>query len=128
MTDEHKAALAAGRNESRVVKNYLDELEHSRPKRGRKRTSASIQRRLDEVNTAVQSADPLTRLHLYQERIDLRDELAAMDAKVDISALEADFVSAAASYSSRRGISYAAWREVGVGPAVLKKAGLTRAM
>ena len=51
-----------------------------------------------------------------------------MGAKVDISALEDDFVRVAHSYSSRRGISYAAWREIGVDAAVLKKAGLTRAM
>ena len=43
-----------------------------------------------------------------------------------LSALEADFVSAARSYSERKGISYAAWRAVGVPPAVLKKAGISR--
>jgi len=36
-------------------------------------------------------------------------------------------VEVAKSYSSRKGISYAAWREVGVEPAVLKKAGISRA-
>jgi hypothetical protein len=67
-------------------------------------------------------------LNLVQERMDLHEELETMGAKVDISALEDDFVRVAYSYSSRRGISYAAWREIGVDAAVLKKAGLTRAM
>jgi len=128
MTDEHKAALAAGRNESRMVKNYLDGLESNRPKRGRKRTPDSIKRRLAEIDASLADADPLARLNLVQERMDLHEELETMGAKVDISALEDDFVRVAYSYSSRRGISYAAWREIGVDAAVLKKAGLTRAM
>ena len=128
MTDEHKAALAAGRNESRIVKNYLDGLESNRPKRGRKRTPDSIKRRLAEIDASLADADPLARLNLVQERMDLHEELETMGAKVDISALEDDFVRVAYSYSSRRGISYAAWREIGVDAAVLKKAGLTRAM
>jgi hypothetical protein len=35
-------------------------------------------------------------------------------------------VGAAKAYSERRGISYAAWRELGVEAAVLKKAGIGR--
>ena len=128
MTDEHKAALAAGRNESRAVRNYLDALESNRPKRGRRRTPESIQRRLVEIDEALVDADPLSRLNLIQERMDLHDELEAMDAKVDLTALEDDFVVVAHGYSSRRGISYAAWREAGVEASVLKRAGLTRSM
>jgi hypothetical protein len=128
MTDEHKAALAAGRNESRIVKNYLDALDSNRPRRGRKRTAESIKKRLAEVEMEISNSDPLGRLNLYQERMNLQEELEAMGAKVDVSALEDDFVSVALSYSSRRGISYAAWREAGVGAAVLKRAGVSRSM
>jgi hypothetical protein len=128
MTEEHKAALAAGRNESRIVKSYLDALDSNRPKRGRKRTAESIKRRLAEVEADISNADPLSRLNLYQERMNLQDELEAMSAKVDVSALEDDFVEVALSYSTRRGISYAAWREAGVGAAVLKRAGVSRSM
>jgi hypothetical protein len=60
--------------------------------------------------------------------MDLEQELEAMGTKVDMGALEDDFVKVARSYSDRRGISYAAWREIGVDASVLKKAGLTRAM
>jgi hypothetical protein len=128
MTAEHKAALAVGRNEGRIVKNYLDALESNRPKRGRRRTPDSIRKRLGEIDKSLVDADRLNRLNLYQERLNLQDELAAMGAKVDLTALEDDFVSVASSYSSRRGISYAAWREAGVGASVLKKAGITRSM
>ena len=128
MSAAHKAALAAGRTESRIVKNYLEALDSNRPQRGRKRTSASIQKRLGEIDAQLPDADPLTRLHLYQERMNLHAELEAMEAKVDLTALEDDFVSVAHDYSSRRGISYAAWRETGVSASVLKKAGVTRSM
>src|SRR5207344_1778896 len=88
LTDEHKAALAAGRTESRVVKNYLDGLESNRPKRGRKRTPDSIKKRLAEIEVALPDADPLSRLNLVQERMDLQEELEAMGTKVDMTALE----------------------------------------
>ena len=110
------------------MKNYLDGLESSRPKRGRKRTPESINKRLAEIEAGLSDADPVSRLNMVQERMDLEAELEAMGTKVDMTALEGEFVRVAKSYSNRRGISYAAWREIGVEPAVLKKAGLTRAM
>ena len=63
---------------------------------------------------------------LIQERLDLNSELAAAGEKVDLSGLEQEFVDAAAAYSARKGISYAAWRELGVEPGVLKRAGIPR--
>ena len=43
-----------------------------------------------------------------------------MGTTVDIGALEAEFVKVAKSYGERTGVSYAAWRAVGVTPAVLR--------
>ena len=126
MSDEHKAALAEGRNQGRAVRRYLEALDRHRPKRGRKRTRDSIQRRLVRIEEELAAADPLKRLQLIQERLDLTTELEGFDAQVDLSGLEEDFVKAAAEYSTRKGISYAAWRELGVEPAVLKRAGITR--
>lgn len=126
MSVEHKAALAEGRNQSRSVRVYLDALESHRPKRGRKRTTDSIKKRLQAIDQELKSADPLKRVQLVQEQLDLTSELEAIGAKVDLTALEADFISAAKSYSERKGISYAAWRAVGVSPGVLKKAGISR--
>ena len=126
MSAEHKAALAQGRNEGRSVRLYLEALEAHKPKRGRKRTPESITKRLDAIASALPDADPVSRLHLVQERLDLGAELAHLGAKIDLTELEADFVAAAKAYSERRGISYAAWRELGVEAAVLKKAGIGR--
>jgi hypothetical protein len=126
MSDEHKAALAEGRNQGRAVRRYLEALEAHKPKRGRKRTVESIQKRLDKIDEELAKADPLKRLQLIQERLDLKSELEATGTKVDLSGLEQEFVDAAAAYSARKKISYAAWRELGVEPGVLKRAGISR--
>lgn len=126
MTDEHKAALAEGRAEGRAVKAYLEALDTNRPKRGRKRTPDSIKKRLDAIESELADASPISRLQLIQERMDLGKELATLDTKVDMSAVEAAFVKTGATYAGRKGISYAAWRELGVPADVLKRAGITR--
>jgi uncharacterized protein YicC (UPF0701 family) len=126
MSAEHKAALAAGRAEGRAVKDYLQALENSRPKRGRRRTPDSIQKRLDTIEESIPTANPMTRLSLIQERNDLTLELDNMADETDISELEKAFTNVAKAYSERKGIGYAAWREIGVPAAVLKDAGITR--
>ncbi|MDA3041101.1 MAG: hypothetical protein O3C27_16545 [Actinomycetota bacterium] len=126
MTNEHKAALAEGRRLGRTVRAYLEALETNKPKRGRKRTSDSVSKRLDRLSEEIETADPLRRLQLIQERLDLQDELERMGTSADISSLEAEFIQAARPYAERKNISYAAFRELGVDAAVLKKAGISR--
>lgn len=127
MSDEQKAALAEGREQGRTVRRYLEALEQHRPRRGRKRTKESIERRLAAVEERLETAGALDRLHLAQERMDLQAELAGMDGDgVDMNELEEAFVAAAADYGARRGITYAAWREAGVSPSVLRRAGIAR--
>lgn len=126
MTEAHKAALAEGRNQSRAVKAYLEALEANKPKRGRKRTPESVKKRLGALEADIPTADPLKRVQLIQERMDLERELANKQGAVDLSALESAFVKVAKPYSESKGISYAAFRELGVAPDVLKRAGITR--
>ncbi len=76
MTPEHKAALAEGREQGRVVRRYLEAID------GGQRT--------------------------------------------DAEALEPAFVAVARPYSERKGLTYAAWRAVGVQPRVLRAAGISR--
>jgi hypothetical protein len=126
MSDTHKEALALGREQGRAVRRYLEALELHKPKRGRKRTPESVQKQLAAIEAKLPSADPLTRVQLIQQRMDLQSELASKGAAVDLGALEGEFVRAARDYGQRKGISYAAWREAGVDAAVLKKAGIGR--
>jgi hypothetical protein len=104
MSAEHKRALAAGREEGRAVRAYLEALEAHRPKRGRKRTAESISRRLEQIDAALSDADPLARVHLAQERLDLQSALEAGDDAVDMSALEQNFIAVAGAYAERKGL------------------------
>jgi hypothetical protein len=125
MTKAHKDALAQGRVEGRAIRVYLDVLEANRPKRGRKRTIESITRRLIAIRKETLTADTVTKLRLTQERMDLERELKVKKANADIGKLEAQFVKVARAYAVRNGITYTAWREVGVSPQVLKRAGIS---
>lgn len=126
MSAEHKAALAQGRLEGRIVRDYLDALRAAKPTRGRKRTAESISKRLDAIDTLLVDASPIDELRLVQERRDLTAELTTVGTGVDLAALEGAFVEIAASYGARLGISYSSWREIGVPAAVLKQAGIAR--
>jgi hypothetical protein len=127
MTDEHKRKLAQGREQGRAVKAYLDALERHRPRRGRQRTPDTIKTRLAAIEQQLADASSLKRLQLTQERRDLEVELASKSAgAVDLSALEAGFVSYAKAYGESKGIAYATWRELGVPADVLKRAQITR--
>jgi hypothetical protein len=129
MSVAHKAALAVGRDEGRAVRRYLEALEAQRPRPGRKRTVASVSRQLDETLRSLEGATPLDKVQLLQRRIDLEAELRELraDTTADNTQLEAAFIAALPGYSTRKHISYAAWRAVGVPPRVLRAAGIRRA-
>ena len=127
MSTGHKAALARGRSESASVRHYLEALETAKPKRGRKRTPASIDRRLGAIENQLASADPLSKLHLLQEQKDLNDERTRVAQVKDLSALEKQFTKVAKAYGERKGITYSTWRSAGVSAAVLQKAEISRA-
>lgn len=126
MTPEHKTALAAGREQSRAVKAYLEGLSATKPKRGRRRSTESMVTRLAEIDEALATADPFKQLQLTQEQINLTEKLSADDSTVDMSKLESEFIRVAKAYAENKKISYAAFRAVGVPADVLKKAGVPR--
>lgn len=126
MSTAHKKALANGRNEGRIIREYLEIVEATKPKRGRRRTPESITRRLATISTELKTADAVTKVRLIQERLNLRRELSGMKSKNEVVAAEAKFVKVARSFSARNDITYDAWREFGVTPSVLKKAGISK--
>jgi len=126
MSEDHKAALAKGREEGRIVRRYLEALESTKPRRGRKRTPESIRKRLFAIDNSLGTADPLSRLHLIEERQRLEAELSHTGDTVDLAALEKSFVKVARVYGERKGISYSAWRTVGVSASVLQQAKIPR--
>lgn len=126
MTPEHKAALAKGRAQSRAVKDYLNLLERDR-KRGPKMTADKLEKRLEDTREAIENeADPAKRLELIQKRLDDEERLGDLQDQPDTDAIEQGFVESAKEYGERKGITYTAWRELGVPAAVLKQAGVPR--
>jgi hypothetical protein len=121
MTETEKSEVAA-------IRDYLKALEQNAPQRGRKRTTESVGRQIATLEDELAGASITKRLGLIQQRIELEADLEALSqaASVDLTALEAGFATYAAAYGGRRGISYAAWREIGVSSATLKSAGIRR--
>lgn len=124
MTDDHKAALARGRTEAAAIKRYLQALEARRP--GRPVTLAGLQEKLDLlIRKIAEEEDALKKVDLVQMRLDTEQRIAGFE-EVDFETLESGFVRYAHGYSERKGISYSAWREIGVPAPVLKQAGIPR--
>jgi hypothetical protein len=125
LSDEHKAALAKGRRESRIIKNYLKALQSRRP--GRPVTADGVRKRLATIDERLATEeDALKLLDLHQEKLDAEETLHQLEARQDLTQLEKQFIDVAKDYSERKGISYMAWRQVGVAAAVLKEAGIPR--
>ena len=126
-TDDKKAVRAKTREQGRIIRSYLEALEVHKPKRGRKRATDKIARRIKEIDAELADADALKRVHLTQERLDLSAELSRSTRPDDMPGLEAAFTKVVLPYSATKGISYVAWREVGVPASVLARAGIGRA-
>lgn len=123
MSDEHKAALARGRRESRLIKRYLEALGRRRP--GRPITRESLERKLAGLDAKIEGeSDYLKRVDLVQQRLETEETLTSMRESANLEELEEGFVEVAKSYSDRKGISYSAWREVGVPASALRRAGI----
>ena len=126
MSDEHKAALAKGREQGRAVREYLAALNEEK-KPGRKLDPDTLADKISQVQEQIATEpDPAKRLDLIQRRLDLEAQQAEASEQVDLEALEKEFVTAAKEYSERKGITYSAWREAGVPAATLKTAGIPR--
>ena len=70
MTQEHKAALAQGRRESKAIKSYLEAITVPK-RRGRPVTPEMLEAKIGSIDERVLAErDPLARVDLYQARID----------------------------------------------------------
>jgi len=122
MTDEHKAAMSRARLEQNAVKMYLNLLQEDLrdlPK-SIKRKGRSAAELAEALKNSV---DPMERLTL---RPLLRAALEAEKPDPRKEKILHDFITYAAAYSERMGLTYADWREEGVPAAVLKDAGIKR--
>ena len=124
LSPTHKEAIAVGRVEALVVQRYLESLAENRPRPGRPR-GLGHEQRLAEVEGQLAASAGIEKLRLVQERLDLQAALSAANPQSQAKA-EDEFVAVAAAFSLRRGISRAAWRELGVPVSVLRRANIVR--
>ncbi len=126
MSDDHKAALARGRQHSRAVRAYLEALAARRGRPVAVADRGQVAERVAAIDAQLAQADPTTKVRLIQERLDLTTILASASEADELDRLRLEFVQVAAEYGRSRGITYPAWREVGVPVEVLAEAGITR--
>ena len=123
LSKEVREARAAARNETRVVRAYLESLQTSGMSRGGRRKP--LQQVMEEVVAALETErDPLVRLGLVQKRLETEKQLASEVVQVAPEDLEGPFIEVALPYSKRKNICRQAWREIGVPAMVLKASGI----
>lgn len=126
MTKQHKEALAKGRRQGKIVRDYLAALNRGR-KPGRPVDRTSLTKKIERIQSKIdQEMNPARQVELVQERLDTEERLAEMEEAPDLDSLERDFVEVAKDYSERKGITYTAWREIGVPASILRDAGIPR--
>jgi hypothetical protein len=122
ISDVHKSALVNGRAEGKIIREYLELVEDLKPRRGRRRTKDSISKRLNQIEAEIVGAEPVRRLYLIQERMNLRNEFSRFRTREDHLALEKAFISVARSFSERNHVTFEAWKEFGIDIVVLDNA------
>lgn len=127
MTPEHKEAIRQGRKESSAVNAYLELLSQGAGQR-RSADPSAIQRRLKATEDRLAGeSNRLRQLELIQQKMNLESALKANSGDPDEVKVRQEFIKVAAAYGKRHGISYKAWRAIGVPASVLKQAGISRA-
>lgn len=117
-----------GLDAAKIVRRYLSAIDAAKPGRSVRRTIEAVASRIVKIDELLVSADPLSRLLLTQERIDLHAEHVRLTTTTagSVEDFEAEFVKVARAFGERAGVTYAAWRQVGVEAAVLERAGIHR--
>ena len=109
--------------EAQIVKDYLNSLHHRSPLPEIREPEAQLVKTEAALETET---DPLKRLALVQRRMDIAKYIDARFDETVLNDLRAQFIWVAKSYSNRKGISYTAWRDIGVPASILKEANIER--
>lgn len=127
-TDQHKRAMAVGRRQTKIVADYLEALDEWTPRRARPVSTEALEAKIAKIDATIDDLSHIARLHANQRRLDLQAELERLQAidETDLDDLENKFVKVAAEYAERKGVSYQAFRQMGVPASTLKRAGITR--
>jgi uncharacterized coiled-coil DUF342 family protein len=124
LTKKHKEALARGRRQAKAVRGYLEALNVDRRKVS---DPDDLRKRVDGLQQKIaEEDDPVNEVELIQKRLEAEAQLEDAQEAPDFEELEKEFKKAVRGYSERKGITYYAWREIGVPAGVLRDAGVPR--
>jgi len=115
MTSERGDARLASAGEDEPVLAYLAALEA-------RRAAPDTLPKPDASAAALANAETVAGDDVTGLEAELGGSVPGSEA--NLRRLEDDFVGAAAAYSRRHGTTYAAWRQAGVDPEVLARAGI----
>lgn len=127
LSDEQKEAMQLGREQARAIREYLDALKWDGTRPGLPGDVEGVESLLDDYRERVEAEDDyLARVELIQKTLDLEEYLDELRAQPDLESAERGFVEHVEDYSERKGITYKAWRKLGVPASVLHEGGLSR--
>jgi 1,6-anhydro-N-acetylmuramate kinase len=114
-TEAQKERMVLGAKAMRAVDAYLAHINADKP-RGRKVDKEALQAKIDAEESLAKKVILISQMHEAIER----DQRAEAEAE-----LEEAFLKHVNWFSDQHGITYNAWREIGVPANVLSKAGIT---
>jgi hypothetical protein len=115
MTDEAKENMIMGQKAMRAVEAYLVYINQYKT-RGRPMSQAALSGKIIEETNLAKKVILIAQMH---EAI-RRAEWAQKEAE-----LKQEFLKYAPWFSEQHGVTYPAWREIGVSASVLAEAGIT---
>ena len=128
----HKDAIQESHRQNKAVRRYLEMLEQDNAPRPKPVDVDGLRGQLAGIDQEIAAeASTVKKLDLVQKRQNVQSKIDAASVQDDTvddqtrREIEDQFVKMAAGYGQRKGISYKAWREVGVPVQTLKAAGLT---
>lgn len=113
----HTPEMHEKNNRSKTVSLYLRSLE------GDTASPEEIRRKIAKLTEKIAKTSGVNKLRLIQDRLDLRSRLNNIK---DTTSLEERFIAVAAQFSVENGISWSAWRVIGVPVKVLEAAKIPR--
>lgn len=120
-----KDALAEGQ----AVGNYLRALETRQPTSGdgaRRYTPETVRVWLNKARAQLDKQSGTKKLLTFNRIRELEQILGENGVDDKFVELETKFVENAKSFADRHNVVYSAWRDFGVSPEVLKRAGIAR--
>lgn len=126
LSNERKEAMAIGRAQTQIVRDYIGAIarQEASKNRGRLNPEKLKGRILEAAQLFQTETDPIRKLDLLKKQREWTEKLQQWRDTEITPELEQAFIDVAADYADRNGYSYTDFRALGVTAAVLRQAGI----